>query len=100
MLIHAYVNAYYCGKQINYPVRNQIIDILPIFILSSTIAILTYYFDVTILSKNLGSDLLRIIVNFIIYFTFYLTFSKLLRFGGLTELINIGLEGIKKIKGK
>jgi O-antigen/teichoic acid export membrane protein len=100
MFIHAYVNAYFCGKQINYPVHIQIIDILPIFILCSAIAILTYYIDISIFGKFLESDLLRIIINFIFYFTLYLICSKLLRFRGLIELINIGKQGISNIKKK
>jgi O-antigen/teichoic acid export membrane protein len=100
MLIHAYVNALYCGKLISYPVGNQIIDVLPIFLLCLFITVSTYYLNVFLLSNLLESDLLIIITNLIVYFTLYLLCSKLFRFKEFIELINIGKEGILKIKGK
>ena len=100
MLFHAFVNAIFCGKQINYPVHNQIIDILPIFIFCCVITILTYYIDILFFSKYLESDLIIIILDFIFYFTLYLIYSKLLRIKGLIELINIGNQVILKTKNK
>jgi len=96
MIIHAFVNAYYCGKQIDYPVRIQIVDILPIFILGCVIAALTYYVDISFFSTFLESDLIRILLNFILYFGLYLICSKLLRFNVLMELMNIRKQGILK----
>lgn len=96
MLIHAFVNAYYCGKQIDYPVGMQIVDILPIFFLGCAIAVLTYYVDISFFNTTLESDLIRILLNFILYFGLYLLCSKLLRFNVLTELMNIRKQGILK----
>lgn len=100
MLIHAFVNALYCGRQINYPVQNQIIDVLPIFVLCCAITVITYAVDNYFFITFCKSDLLRIIINFIFYFSIYIGTSKLLRFTGLLELIDIGKQGVSKLKIK
>lgn len=100
MLIHAFVNVYYCGKQIDYPVQKQIVDVLPIFGLCCVISVVTYLLDTTIFSTYFEGDLLRILLNFIFFFALYIVSSKMLRFTGFMELIAIGKQGISKATKK
>ncbi|WP_276390839.1 lipopolysaccharide biosynthesis protein [Eudoraea chungangensis] len=100
MLIHAFVNTFFCGRLINYPVRNQIIDVFPIFLLCFVLTVIMFSLNVLFFSKFLENDLVLIITNFILYFALYLLCSKLLRFKELKELLKIGKQGFLKIRNK
>ncbi len=88
MLIHAYVNCYYCGKLINFPIKEQIIDVLPIFILNTSIFISLFLFNF-LLSDIVKSNLVLIIVNSFLYIFIYWVLAMVFNFKSYRELITI-----------
>lgn len=88
MLIHAFVNCYYCGKLINFPVKEQILDVLPILMLN-----LVIFCSIFLLAHFVGylitSDLLFIIVNSFAYLLLYWLFAIIINFKSYRELTAI-----------
>lgn len=72
MLLHAYVNALYTGRMINYSVKEQIIDITPIFFIGLTTLLLHVGIDLIFKTYTTLSDPSRIFIGFLIYFAIYL----------------------------
>ncbi len=85
-----YINSFYSGRMINYSMKEQIKDIMPLFILAAIVGGLAwgvYYF----LNHILGSvDLLQIMVTGIVYIIIYLgicNFIKISAFVDFRQLI-------------
>lgn len=85
-----YINSFYSGRMINYSMKEQIKDIMPLFILAAVVGGIAwglYYF----LNHVLGSvDLLQIIVTGIVYVIIYLgvcNFIKISAFVDFRQLI-------------
>ncbi|ASU34738.1 lipopolysaccharide biosynthesis protein [Mucilaginibacter xinganensis] len=73
-----YINSFYSGKLIFYPVKEQIEDILPILMLAGCIGIACYVIDLFLVSI-FTPDLLRIAAITALYTFFYYVFSVLIK---------------------
>ncbi len=89
MLIHAFVNAFYSGKMINYHIKEQISDILPVITVGIFSMFTLYILDNYILKYNLFSDLLIILMSFIFYFAMYFGLSYLFKLEAIQEIQKI-----------
>ena len=96
MFIHFSVNAYYCGKLLNFPIYRQISDLIPTFFINSFIALLLYSFN--LFSTYHFGDFLLIMINLIFYFSLYYLISKLLSLKDLNELESLIKKIILKIR--
>jgi len=80
-----YINSSYSGKLINYPLKEQLTDILPILILSATVGLGCFYLSIWYLSHYAMNNILQILSIGVIYGGFYLGISSLIR---LTAIID------------
>lgn len=80
-----YINSTYSGKLINYPLKEQLTDILPILILSGTVGLGCFYLSNWYLLHYNMSNLFQLFTIGMIYGGFYLGISSLIR---LTAIID------------
>ncbi|MBD1396945.1 lipopolysaccharide biosynthesis protein [Pontibacter sp. JH31] len=86
------INAWYSGKLINYPLNEQLIDIVPIFSLSIVVGAIIYSFDYFFSSAILLSDIWRIMFFPILYFLFYLGLSYIIKIKSLADFTQLILK--------
>jgi len=84
------INTYFAGIMINYPVQQQIMDIIPLFVLAGCIGIIIYIIDGFFLSN--AANLIRLIIGSISGFLLYVGLSYLFKFDSLFEIKNIILR--------
>ncbi|MEQ7799399.1 lipopolysaccharide biosynthesis protein [Pedobacter sp. ASV1-7] len=87
-----YINSIYSGKLIGYPIREQIIDILPMITLSVSIGMLTYLLNSYLLLPLFSNDLYRIIICMLFYYIVYLGLSNLVRLSAAVEFKQLILK--------
>ena len=97
MFIHFLVNAFYCGKLLNFPLNKQILSLSKIIFVNLIIAFVIYcLIYLTNEFYNIGNIIEMIIVTFI-YLIVYFIISKLLDFKELEEIEDLLRKGLKKI---
>ena len=85
-IIAYYLNSYYSGRFINYPMREQVVDIIPAFLLALTMGIIVYVTGLILPSGYLIKLIVQVVLGAIIVF-------------GLSELIKfeIGRASCREI---
>lgn len=78
--ISFYINTFYSGKMIGYPVKEQLADILPYITLASLVAVMIWYLDTFLVGLFQMRDFGRIFICGITYLAVYL---------GLCEILNL-----------
>ena len=91
-IVAAYINSIYSGELINYPVNEQLSDITPTIILSTFVALICYFLDAFMQKHYQLSDLARIMIEPIIFYSVYLSFSQLLQFNALHDFKQLVLK--------
>lgn len=95
-VLHSYIalliNAYYSGKEISYSLKQQLMDLVPIFFISLCMG------GVVMLSELILPDIktLKILLQIFIGCIFYLSASRLFKYEELSEVINLIMPLIKK----
>jgi hypothetical protein len=74
-----FINSYYSGKMINYPTKEQLTDVIPIFGLAGAMGSLVFLFDIPFPNSS-NYDLIRLVVGSILGLGFYISISALIRF--------------------
>ncbi|TDQ76393.1 lipopolysaccharide biosynthesis protein [Sphingobacterium yanglingense] len=87
-----YINTIYSGKMINYPVKEQIFDILPTIILSLFIGISTYLLDSFLVDSFNINNLTRIIISALFYALTYLSISNLINLTAIKDFKQLILK--------
>lgn len=98
MLIQAFINALYSGRLINYGLKSQITDVLPIFLIATTAMFLVYLLHISVDKVWVAGDLVNILFGFLFYFLIYFFISYLFKLSSIGEIRNILRQLIKKIK--
>ena len=91
-LIAFYINSIYSGKLISYPATEQLADIMPAIILSAFTALICFFLDVFLLRTFQLSDLGRIMIEPVFFFSFYLAFGQLLQFNAMYDFKQLVLK--------
>jgi teichuronic acid exporter len=86
MLLHAYVNAIYSGKMINYPLSEQLKDIFPVFLVALSTFLVHRITDIIWMKYFHPGDLLRIIIGFLIFTLTYVVISYSFKLSAFIEL--------------
>lgn len=89
LFIHFYFNSLYSGRMINYFIKEQVKDFLPILSLNIIILIIVYILDYLFMNYILNNDVYRIIISFFTYFGLLFTISYGLRLKPLLEMKNL-----------
>jgi len=87
-----FINSFYSGKIINYPVKEQIADIYPAITLAAAIGYLCYLLDGFLVHAGLILNLGRITVIAFAYFTTYISCSYLLKLAAITDFKHLILK--------
>jgi O-antigen/teichoic acid export membrane protein len=90
-----FINSYYSGRLVSYPVREQIADILPSFLLA--LAVSTVVFSLTFIQGIHPAVLLLVQLTLLLILT--VTLGKALRLEGYIEIRAIIVEKVPKLKG-
>jgi len=98
MLIHAFVNTLYSGRMINYSVISQLKDILPVLTIGFITLLISFFIDSYLKQLFNLSDISRIGLSFISYFTLFLTSSYIFKIGSLLELKGLLTQMLAKFK--
>ncbi len=89
-----FFNGYFTGGYINYPVKEQLIDVIPIIGLSLGMGLLVFGLDLLIRD---WTDLLRLVTGVLLSFSFYFTVAKYTHLSTFEETIKIVNERLKRI---
>lgn len=101
MLIHAFVNTYFSGRLINYPLKEQIRNLLPILTISCATTLATYLgCEILRYTFNGLNDVILIALVFVFFFGTYLIISYLFRIKSLTEIKEIALQFWGRLRAK
>ncbi|GAB1418897.1 lipopolysaccharide biosynthesis protein [Bacteroidales bacterium] len=92
-LIAYYLNSYWSGRFINYPMREQVTDILPSFLLAITMALFVYIFGTLFETLHWVKLLLQILLGV----STILLFSELLKIEPYIELKYITINKIMNV---
>lgn len=87
-----YINSFYSGELINYPVMEQLADILPAIVLSGSTGLICYFLDEFLLQAFQLSDFGRLAIDSISFFSFYLTLSHLMQFNAMYDFKQLVLK--------
>jgi len=85
-----YINSIYSGKLINYPLLEQLKDILPILFLAGFLGLIVFYCDQFVFAQF--THFLRIFLVGITYGGLYLVFSQLFKMAPLADFKQIILK--------
>lgn len=93
-LIAYYINSYYSGRHINYPMREQIIDIAPSFILSMVVGAIVFFIGLILPFGNLY----KLIILLILGGSLVLTISEIFRIDAYLYIKEIAFSKIKEFR--
>lgn len=94
-VLSLFINTYYSGELINYNTKRQLLDILPILLISTLMALVVYLTSLFIIKLNLGVQLVFLVVEGIIVF---FTLSIITKNESFLEILGRLKFFIKKIK--
>jgi O-antigen/teichoic acid export membrane protein len=80
-----YINSFYSGRLIDYSIREQIMDIIPIIMASAFAGLMCYVADMLCFSSLQPHDYIRIIINGFFFFAIYLVSSTILRLAPIID---------------
>jgi len=87
-----FINSYYSGELINYPVKEQLTDIFPAILLSVCTGLLCFFIDESLMQFFHISDFGRLIINSLFFYSFYLTTSHLMQFNAIYDFKHLVLK--------
>ncbi|BAU54356.1 lipopolysaccharide biosynthesis protein [Mucilaginibacter gotjawali] len=93
MIFHGLVNGFYAGKLISYPLKDQLLNIMPIILVGGFAAAACKGLFLLVIHYYISSDSLTILLTSIIYLFFYTGISFLLRLSVLNEIRHI-IKGV------
>lgn len=94
-VVSYFINSYYSGRLVSYPVREQIADILPSLLLAVVVS--GAVFSLTfILGKHV---VVLLIIQLILLLVLTISLGKVFRMRGYMEIRNIIVEKVPKLKG-
>ena len=95
MFVHVFVNAYYCGKILDFSVKSQIKDLLPILFLSLFTISIVYFFQNYIMINYIFSPAYIILLTFSLFSLLYYSLAVYYNFKQLSEVKNFFYKLIK-----
>ncbi len=91
-IVGCYINSYYSGKFIQYPIKEQLMDIMPIFLLGLLCSFLTYALDNYLLQEFQLTDFLRLIIDTVFFYTAFLGISYLIKLNPIHDIKQLILQ--------
>ena len=88
-IISVIINMYYCGKEINFSLFEQIMDIIPYFFLASFTAFIIYLIGFFL---NIGNIFIILMIQILLGLFIYIFISYFFKLRAFTEMYNILLK--------
>lgn len=85
-----FINTYYAGSMINYSMKQQLRDMIPLFLLAGFVGMCVYVLDHYVLYTFL--NIVRLIISSILGGVLYFSISYVFKFNSLLEIKNIILK--------
>jgi len=98
MFIHAFVNSYYSGRLIGYPLAEQIKDLFSIIIIGLFSFVLTLGILVFLLNNIIKHDFLLVAIVSILLLFSYILVSFIFNIQSLKEIISLIKKVLRKVK--
>jgi teichuronic acid exporter len=87
--IAVYINTLYSGRMINYPLKEQLKDVFPMFLIGLITISLSWYLYSWLVENYLLQDLTLILLLGGVYFTIYLSISYFSKIPALKDFIEL-----------
>ena len=87
-----YINSYYSGELINYPVKEQLADISPAILLSVCTGLLCFFTDAFLIQIFHLSDFGRLVFISLFFYFIYLTISYFMQFNAIYDFKQLVLK--------
>jgi hypothetical protein len=87
-----YINSYYSGELINYSVKEQLADIFPAIFLSVCTGLLCFFIDAFLVQFLQLSDIGRLIIDSLFFYSFFLITSHLMQFNAIYDFKHLVLK--------
>lgn len=81
-----FINTRYSGKLINYSIKEQLSDIVPIIIVGALVGVVTWLFNKYLMIYISQNDLFILVITFFVYYLFYFGISLLIKMRPLLEI--------------
>jgi O-antigen/teichoic acid export membrane protein len=91
-IISCFINSYYSGILINYSIKEQLVDISPAILLSILTGLICFFLDLVLQPIAHFSDLERLIINSLLFYTLYMSSSYLMQFNAVTDFKQLILK--------
>lgn len=91
-ILSCFINSYYSGILINYSIKEQLADIFPAISLSILIGLICFFLDKFLKPLVHFSDLERIILSSLFYYSLYMSFSYFMQFTAISDFKQLILK--------
>jgi O-antigen/teichoic acid export membrane protein len=91
-IISCFINSYYSGILINYSIKEQLVDIFPAILLSILTGLICFFLDLVLQPIAHFSDLERLIINSLLFYTLYMSSSYFMQFNAVTDFKQLILK--------
>jgi len=91
-IISCFINSYYSGILINYSIKEQLVDIFPAILLSILTGLICFFLDLVLQPVAHFSDLERLIINSLLFYTLYMSSSYFMQFNAVTDFKQLILK--------
>ena len=82
-ILALFINTHYAGLMINYTMKNQLLDILPIFLISICMGVVVYYINDNLTAFN---NIVRLLLSGITGIIFYISLAFLFKFQSIDDI--------------
>lgn len=91
-ILSCFINSYYSGMLINYPIKEQLKDISPAIFLSILTGLCCFFIEGVLEDFVFISDLERLIFNSLMFYILYMTSSYLMQFTAIFDFKQLILK--------
>ena len=85
-IIALFINTYYAGAMINYKMKQQLLDILPVFVISICMGIIVFFVNSNLTTYNNFS---RLVISSIAGTLVYLVLAIIFKFQAIKDIQNL-----------
>jgi len=96
-IVAFYINTFYSGKLINYPIGEQLKSIAPTLIISSLVGLVIFFIDQFLVHLKIA-DIFRMLIDGVIFSIIYFITNWLIKLPALSDFIELILKNDTRYK--
>ncbi|WP_281633910.1 lipopolysaccharide biosynthesis protein [Flavobacterium luteolum] len=85
-ILALFINTHYAGSMIDYTMKQQLLDILPIFIISICMGVVVFFVNNNLIAYN---NISRLIISSIVGIVIYISLAFIFKFQSINDVKNI-----------